>query len=208
MTNKSYVRSYVRRDGTRVRAHVRRNSGRSTTAPTQKRFANYQPAMRQPTMRRVNAEVNLMAQQVATVYRFAQAGWGSEARTRLIAHVGQDAWATIERRWRAPQCTELANLAAQCDRLASMDRPPSDWSKLTGQRAFMLLLRGLDPMVSQQLHQAAMLLRIAGVAACVARGRSPLDCACAKAICISAGGSAELAISSMRTVLNTVVPLH
>lgn len=205
MSGKTRVSSHQRSDGTSVREYSRRKprrSGRPAPSQYSKRSASLQGAYWVEFSRLVARE-RLLAQHTTAVTAFMRSGFTDYARTQLADYIGEKAWSRIERAYRSPNCTKLAELAAACDSYAACGKSLQDWGKLSGLEPVVRLLRGLTP-VGAHLYQAAALLRTAGVVACASRGRPLTSCACLTAIFETSGGGAQLATSVMQTAIGSL----
>lgn len=132
-----------------------------------------------------------------------RSGFTDYARAQLAAYIGQKAWSRIERAYRPPNCTKLAEFAAVCDSCVARGKRLRNWGELSSLEPVRRLLWEIAP-VDAHLYQAAALLRTAGVVACASRGRPMTSCACLKAIFVTPGGGAQFVTSVMQTAIGSL----
>lgn len=209
---RTYVRSYTRRDGTRVRGYTqnrhrgRRRSRSPAPSPIFDREYEIERDLRQQKEERIRAwraerdkqrELHKQEEdQIRLAAEFCRAtieeGAIGATADKIAERVSENAWTTLRRLWRPFRCRWMARLAQKIlDAKSQIHTIIADvvalkwWAPLHNpERVFFhQLVKSLPlPVVDKQFDAAAHGLRLAGVCLCWTQGRRLDKCECFRAL--------------------------
>lgn len=222
-----HVRSYVKRDGTRVKAHTRdapgkrakktrSNSGRSswTTAPAPRANSASWSSKYAQEMRKKMLDDKKVHEAAAFCADIIKSGAIDATVDRVAKYVTDETWRKLSRKWKVSRCEWLNALAK-----AALNAK-SRYHELTAELIVKLLSPTLRHKTEQQFAKelaksiplpgdakfvaVAHGLRIVGVGLCIAQDLAPEKCACFESLVLEYGKEAtkKLLIAEGDTWMN------